>query len=138
MSSEPRILYCNCTYAQILNKRIKAEVLRRLCTSGKSFEAVADLCEMAARRDARLNELADSSKGPLKIAACYPRAVKWLFGSVGAELDPNQTEILNMRDELPEDVIKALLEDQVNPNLPRGKGASPHSIQENQQGLSSV
>ena len=50
----PRILYCHCQYAQVVPKEVKEAVLRKLCESGVAFEAVADLCEMAARRDPAL------------------------------------------------------------------------------------
>ena len=63
---------------------VKAAVLNGLSEADVEFDAVPDLCEMAARGDARLRELA--AEGPLKIAACYPRAVKWLFAAAGAQL----------------------------------------------------
>ena len=120
MSSEPSgILYCNCTYAQIIDPAAKAAVLRGLCDSGRSFEAVADLCEMAARRDPALQRLARGSS--VKIAACYPRAVKWLFASAGAPLPPTQTEVLNMREAPAPAVLERLLAADVQSNLPAGK-----------------
>ena len=45
----PAILNCHCTYAQVVPTEVKEAVLRKLCESGGSFEAVADLCEMSAR-----------------------------------------------------------------------------------------
>lgn len=118
----PGILYCNCTYAQIIDPAVKAAVLRQLLDSGRSFEAVADLCEMSARKDPALKRLA-CGQG-VKLAACFPRAVKWLFASTGAPLDPAKTEVLNMR-ELPADrVVERLLAPDLAANLPAGK-ASP-------------
>lgn len=115
----PGILYCNCTYAQIIDPAVKAAVLRQLLDSGKSFEAVADLCEMSARKDPALQRLAS---GPcVKIAACYPRAVKWLFASAGAPLEPGATEVVNMREAAAPDVISRLLAPDIQPNLPAGK-----------------
>ena len=115
----PGILYCHCTYAQIIDPAVKAGVLRRLCDSGRSFEAVADLCELSARRDPALARLA---RGPgVKIAACYPRAVKWLFASAGSPLDSGATEVVNLR-ELPEDAAAVrLLADDLQANLPPDK-----------------
>ncbi len=107
--SAPRILYCNCSYAQVVPKEVKAEVLRRLCASGAAFDAVADLCDMAARRDPALKKLAES--GAVRIAACYPRAVKWLFHQSGAPLPKEGVEVLNMRDQSAEDVAGKLLAD---------------------------
>lgn len=120
MTSEtPAILYCNCTYAQVIDPAIKAAVLRQLCDSGQSFEAVGDLCEMAARKDPALKRLA-ATPG-VKIAACYPRAVKWLFASAGAPLDVAGCEVLNMRERPAAEIVERLLADGIHPNLPSGK-----------------
>ena len=115
----PRILYCHCQYAQVVPKEVKEAVLRKLCESGVAFEAVADLCEMAARRDPGLQRLA--SEGVVKIAACFPRAVKGLFHQANADLAPDRTEVLNMRTLTAEDVIAALLSAEIQPNVPVGK-----------------
>lgn len=120
-SAPPGILYCNCTYAQIIDPAVKAAVLRQLLDSGQSFEAVADLCEMSARKDPALKRLASGSCA--KVAACYPRAVKWLFASAGAPLDPATTEVVNMRESAAPDVVARLLAADVQPNLPAGKPA---------------
>jgi hypothetical protein len=118
-TDSPGILYCNCTYAQVIDPAVKAAVLRQLCDSGQSFEAVADLCEMSARKDPALQRLASSSC--VKIAACYPRAVKWLFASAGAPLDAARTEVINMRELAAEQVVQRLFTADVQPNLPAGK-----------------
>jgi hypothetical protein len=76
-----RILYCNCSYAQAVPKEVKEEVLKRLCASGAAFDAVADLCDMSARKDPAMKKLVEA--GDVKIVACYPRAVKWLFHAGG-------------------------------------------------------
>jgi len=121
----PGLLYCNCTYAQIIDPATKAAVLRALSDSGRSFEAVADLCEMSARKDPALQRLA--AAGSVKIAACYPRAVKWLFAAAGAPLDPARTEVLNLRDTPAPAVIARLAAADLLPNVPPGKAvpASP-------------
>jgi hypothetical protein len=115
----PRILYCHCQYAQVIPKEVKEAVLRKLCESGVAFEAVADLCEMAARRDPTLQRLA--ADGAVKIAACFPRAVKGLFHQASADLSPDRTEVLNMRTLTADDVIAALMAAELQPNLPAGK-----------------
>ena len=117
MTDKPRILFCHCNYAQVVPPEVKAGVLEKLCASGQAFEAVADLCEMSARRDPALNRLADG-EAPVKVAACYPRAVKWLFGSCKAPLDGKRTEVVNMRELSAEDAAETLLNDEVSPNLP--------------------
>ena len=118
MADKPRILFCHCNYAQVVAPEVKTGVLQKLCASGRAFEAVADLCEMSARRDPALKRLADG-EAPVKVAACYPRAVKWLFGSCKAPLDGKHTEVVNMRELSADDATKALLNEAVSPNLPK-------------------
>jgi hypothetical protein len=114
--AQPSILYCHCQYAQVLPKELKTEVLRRLCESGVAFDAVPDLCEMAARRDPALSALA--ANGPVKIAACFPRAVKGLFHQCGADLALDRAEILNMRTQTADEIVTALLSPDLRPNVP--------------------
>lgn len=121
--SAPRILYCHCTHAQVVPREVKEAVLKKLCDSGVSFEAVADLCEMSARQDTALKRLAEGDT--IKIAACYPRAVKWLFHTANAPLPVSGTEVLNMRVQSAEEVAAALFEAELKPNLPAGKETKP-------------
>ncbi len=107
MTSSPRILYCHCAFAKVVPAEVKTAVLNGLSEAAVEFDAVPDLCEMAARKDARLQELA--SGGALQIAACYPRAVKWLFAAGGAPLADQPVRIWNMRVERPETVLQGLL-----------------------------
>ena len=118
MADKPRILFCHCNYAQVVAPEVKAGVLQELCASGQAFEAVADLCEMSARKDPALNRLAEGD-APVKVAACYPRAVKWLFRSCKATLDREHTEVVNMRELSADDATKSLLNEAVSPNLPK-------------------
>jgi len=108
MSETPRLIYCRCTYARVLPAEIKDEVLDRLCDSGVVFDSVPDLCEMSARKDPALKQYAEC--GNLRIAACYPRAVKWLFDAAGAPLQPEGVNICNMRVESAESVVSSMLE----------------------------
>ena len=119
----PRILYCHCAHAQVVPKDVKTAVLQKLCDSQVSFEAVGDLCEMSARRDPALKELADAPA--IKIAACYPRAVKWLFTAAGAPLPKEATEVINMRVQTADDASGRLLAAEVSANLPQGKETVP-------------
>jgi len=102
----PRILYCNCSYAQVVPREVKEEVLRRLCESGAAFDAVADLCDMSARKDPALQKLVEG--GAVRIAACYPRAVRWLFHAAGAPLPKEGVEVLNMREQSAAEITGAL------------------------------
>ena len=107
--SSARILYCRCAFAQVIPNESKDEVLAGLCESGVDFESVTDLCEMAARKDDRLSDIIADDR-PIKIAACFPRAVKWLFHQSGNPFpDDTLVQVLNMRDTEPQEVIKQLL-----------------------------
>jgi len=103
-----KILYCRCAYAKVIAPDVKDEVLQRLTRSGTPFEAVPDLCEMSARRDPALKRLA--AEDGIRIAACYPRAVKWLFSAAQAPLTKDTVEILNMRVDSARTVVERLLE----------------------------
>jgi len=106
-----KILYCRCAFAKVVPDKTKNEVLEKLCESGKSYETVADLCEMSARKDPRLAQLLEGD-APVKIAACYPRAVKWLFQSANIPFpDDDSVEVLNMREESATEIAEKLLED---------------------------
>ena len=104
-----RILYCHCAYARVVPSETKTAVLEGLASAGVEFDAVPDLCEMAARCDPRLAELATDS--PLRVAACYPRAVKWLFASSGVNLDECKAAVYNMRTDSSEQVLQGLLKE---------------------------
>ena len=123
MATPPRLLYCHCNYAQVVPREVKEAVLKKLCESGVAFEAVADLCEMSARQDPALQRLTEG--GAVKIAACFPRAVKWLFAAAKAPLPADGTEVLNMRVQSAEEIAAALFDPCIKPNLPAGKAAPP-------------
>ena len=107
MSTTPvRILYCHCAFARVVPADVKSGVLERLAAAAAEFEAVPDLCEMSARRDPRLAELA--ATGSLRIAACFPRAVRGLFEAAGSPL-PQSAQILNMRTDPADKVTNELL-----------------------------
>lgn len=111
-----RILYCHCAYAKVVPVETKTAVLEGLARANVDFDAVPDLCEMAATQDPRLRELAPGHGSgqagePLRIAACYPRAVKWLFASAGVNIEGKNTVILNMRTAPAQQVLDKLLED---------------------------
>lgn len=103
----PRVLYCRCAYARIVPNEVKDAVLDALASSGMDFEAVPDLCEMSARKDPHLQEIAQ--QGPVKIVACFPRAVRWLFSAAGASLNKDQVQILNMREAPAADIVREIL-----------------------------
>ncbi len=106
-TAAPNLVYCRCTYARVVPRQVKDGVLEALSASGVDFDAVPDLCEMSARRDPRLAEIAGGRA--VTIAACYPRAVRWLFSSAGSPLDKERVTILNMREETAEAVSTSML-----------------------------
>lgn len=88
-------VYCNCTYAKIIDADVKSAVLERISESGEEVICLPDICEMAARKDPELEKVFD---GKVKLAACYERSVKWLCHKGGIEIDPENVEIYNMRE----------------------------------------
>ena len=108
MKEHPRILFCNCAYSDVIPKDVRAEVLDGLFSSGVRFDAVSDLCGLAGEGAASLKALVEASD--LRIAACYPRAVRWLFHSAAADLPAQSVKMLNMRTLTPKQVLTALLE----------------------------
>ena len=125
---QPAILYCHCQYARVLPDEVKNAVLRKLCESGQPFEAVADLCEMSARKDPTLARLA--ACGPVKIAACFPRAVKWLFKAGDAPLVSDCTEVVNLRALSADDACAALFNSTVTPNLPSKESQVTRNVEQ--------
>ncbi|MFN9369911.1 MAG: hypothetical protein ACK6CT_14290 [Planctomycetia bacterium] len=106
-----RLLYCRCVFAQVVPADVKQEVLAGLAAAGVGFEAVPDLCAMAARRDPELASLAALARqgGTLRIAACWPRAVRGLFHLADAPVGEDGVDILNMRTLPAADVLSGLL-----------------------------
>ena len=105
MPAHKTILYCHCAFAQVVPPETKSAVLEQLSASGVSFHAVPDLCEMSARRDPALAEIAVCAEGV--IVACYPRAVRWLFTGAGLTL-PDSVQVLNMRETAAHQIVETL------------------------------
>ena len=107
MPNQPTIILCRCAYAEVLPDRVVSAVFEGLSAAGARFELVDDLCELSARRDAALKRWAEASD--LRIAACFPRAVRCLFAAAGAPLAPD-ARVLNLRTAQPEAILEELLE----------------------------
>ena len=107
MTKSSLILFCNCAYSHVISEGVKSEVLNAIKGAGVEFEAVTDLCEMSAKKNPALKRLAKENR--IEIAACYPRAVKWLFHASGAPLPQKGVEFLNMRTSSAEEIISLLL-----------------------------
>ena len=102
-----KIVFCRCAYTRILPKKVKDEVQTALDQSGVEYEEVEDLCRWAAEKDKRLTEVAGEDN--VKIAACYPRAVKWLFHAAGVDLDEDRATVYNMREQESSEIVEGLL-----------------------------
>ena len=89
------ILLCRCEQAQVVSEETVSAVRGHLVEAGAAFHETADLCGLAARSGETLSSLA--AAGDVLIAACFPRAVRWLFSAAGAQLPVDRTEIVNMR-----------------------------------------
>lgn len=101
----PSILFCQCANAAIVPEASRDAVLEQLRRSGVAFLSTPDLCELSARHDPVLHEFAQV--GAVRIAACYPRAVRGLFAAAGATLSA-QAQVFNLRVETPESVCAGL------------------------------
>jgi hypothetical protein len=111
MPTDPktRIIYCHCAFAQVIPKDVKLGVLQRLSQSGRDFECVPDLCELSARRDPLLQQLVQET--PVRIAACFQRAVQGLFTAAGSPLPATGVEVVNMRVLKEDEAFKALIDE---------------------------
>src|SRR3954464_6044080 len=128
MSQPLRILYCHCTYAQVVPPEVKQQVLRKLAESGVAFDAVADLCELSAKRDPSLKQLVEGvgeNGTELRLAACYPRALKWLFNAAGVSWPASGLDVANMRTESAEQVVQVLFN-----GRPAGTPETPDAVDE--------
>jgi NAD-dependent dihydropyrimidine dehydrogenase PreA subunit len=99
-------IYCHCAYYKIVPEQTKSAVLNAIKNTGMEFEPVADLCKMAAHRDPSLKTWTKADS--IRIIACYPRAVRWLFHAGGAPLSKEGIEFFNMRVDGPEKIISSL------------------------------
>lgn len=109
MGQKAVTIYCDCGYYDLARAEVKSAVLDALKSSGVEFEAVADLCQLCAEGDSRVKEWAEADS--LRIFACYPRAVKWLFHSAGAPLPGKGVEFINMRTGDVEKIVSSLREE---------------------------
>jgi len=106
MQTNTLTIYCHCAYYQIVPEQTKSAILNALKNTGIEFQAVADLCQMSAARDPALKLWAKAEA--IKIIACYPRAVRWLFHAGGAPLPQRGVELFNMRVDGAEKIISSL------------------------------
>jgi len=109
MAKPVHIVYCDCSYSEIISQAVKRQVRRELGRlKGASVNAVADLCGSAVRNDPMLTELAKEES--VKIIACHPRAVKWLLAKGQQPPAEEKMEIFNMRKQTAEEIVRSLRE----------------------------
>jgi hypothetical protein len=106
VSQARKLIYCNCTYAKIIPEDRKREVLEGLSQIDEEVIMVPDLCESAAKKDPMLNDLLND--GPVCVIACYKRSVKWLAHNAEVPWNEEQVEVLNMREEKAESILKTV------------------------------
>ena len=49
-------------------------------------------------------------ESPVKIVACFPRAVKWLMHQAGVAFPEDRVDVLNMREESAATILDELIE----------------------------
>jgi hypothetical protein len=119
----PRILSCHRACAQAVPRELKQAVLKPRCEAGVAVEAVADLCEMSARRDPALALPTDN--GSVTVATRDPRDVNWHIAATRAPLPAVQTGILYLRVQGIAELAGALLSPMLNPKSLSGEAGQP-------------
>jgi len=99
-------VYCRCAHWQEIPADVKDAALKALAEADAPFEAVCDLCGLAARHDGALAAWANDEG--LRIVACRPRAIRWLFHAGGAELGDADAKVVDLRDLAPETAAAAM------------------------------
>jgi len=102
----PLILLCRCSRGELSLTHAQERMARALEAAQLPFQAVDDLCGLAARKDPVLREVLASH--PVSVLACHSRAVKWLLRAGGA--DANRTTLFNSRQEAAEPIVARLVE----------------------------
>jgi len=100
------VLFCNCAFSDVISGDLKQGILRELSDAGVNLVVVPDVCGISAGRDPLLADLA--KRPALKIVACHPRAVRWLFHRGGAPLPESGITFYNMRAQSAEDILSSL------------------------------
>lgn len=89
------LIICQCAHAGLIAPETLGSLAASLRAHGTPFDLVPDLCELAARRDPRLEALARAPRPA--VLACHERAVRNLFHMAAAPLDPERALLLDVR-----------------------------------------
>ncbi len=94
-STEKRILFCSCSYTELLEEDKRREISAILADSGYRVVHYKDLCDSVLKKEG-LPEKEDLHNID-SIVACYPRAVRDLFAFRDLEL-PDSVKVHNVRE----------------------------------------
>lgn len=100
----PAILICACQHANVFPAGAVKTLTKSLDDAGVAYEIIPDLCQRVGRRDP---ELKDILAGSPAIAACHPRAVKWLFEATHISL-PANAKLFDLRSQTITEITSAL------------------------------
>ena len=125
MTPPPRILYCNCTYAQVVPKDVKQAVLKKLCESGVAFDAKGGTLVMTSIEPNRFLWEDALSSSVLFLDARTGKKLHAKHSSYYPILTSGRNKVLNMRVQNADDVCAALFKPELKPNLPTGKSTEP-------------
>jgi len=117
MGQATKIVLCRCAWVDRVSPQAVAAVEEGLTEAGVAFEIVPDLCGLAAAGDGRLADWTGSDD--LRIIACYPRTLRWLFDWAGAPL-PAGAVLVNLRTTAPAEAVAAVLEGEPPRGAPTG------------------
>ena len=106
------VVYCHCADYQLVSEQVKSRVLDAFIDTGTECKFVSDLCKMAVQEKTVLQDWMKNASD-IKIIACYPRAIRWLFEYAGVTL-PKETEFVNLRTDDIEKVISEPLNKKYN------------------------
>jgi NAD-dependent dihydropyrimidine dehydrogenase PreA subunit len=88
-----RMLICRCTERQLLAPEALAATAAAARADGYEVLEVSDLCQLCATRDPALLEWV--GEGELSVAACHPRAIRWLLHQAG--IPPATPSLIDLR-----------------------------------------
>lgn len=100
------LLLCECEQARVLSPVNVQALHAAAAAAGLPVRRVGDLCRLAAGRDARLQEVAAAPR--VVVAACFPRAVRWLFHAAGYPLAEERVSFVDLRGGAPEAIAGAV------------------------------
>ena len=98
-NSKASITVCTCANRQIMNRDEILSLVSALRNAGQTVTIIPDLCKTAISDAEQMAAITNTT-----VIACYPRAVKSIFDSVG--LYPNQ--VFDIRNNPSEQILEAM------------------------------